>query len=198
MVNMVVKSEQRNLVQCTVVGDGMVGKSSLSLAFTNEPSLGDYVATVFENYAGKTNVAGDEYTVGIFDSAGQHDYESLREFTYKDSEVFVVCYSVVDRESFESIKEFWVPEMKNNMHRKKPIILVATQTDLRNTTGFDSDMPVTEEEGRHLAKAIGAETYNECTVQNQISVKKVFTDVVTCALKYRKKKANIMHRLFGK
>ena len=68
---MVVKSEQRNLVQCTVVGDGMVGKSSLSLAFTNEPPKGDYIATVFENYAGKTNVAGDEYTVGIFDSAGQ-------------------------------------------------------------------------------------------------------------------------------
>lgn len=68
---MVVKSEQRNLVQCTVVGDGMVGKSSLSLAFTSEPPQGDYVATVFENYAGKLKVAGDEYTVGIFDSAGQ-------------------------------------------------------------------------------------------------------------------------------
>ena len=63
--------QQRNLVQCTVVGDGMVGKSSLSLAFTNEAPKGDYVATVFENYAGKTSVSGDEYTVGIFDSAGQ-------------------------------------------------------------------------------------------------------------------------------
>lgn len=195
---MVVKSEQRNLVQCTVVGDGMVGKSSLSLAFTGEPPQGEYVATVFENYAGKLKVAGDEYTVGIFDSAGQHDYESLREFTYKDSEVLVVCYSVVDRESFESIKDFWVPEIKNNMHRKKPMILVATQTDLRNTMGFDSDMPVSEEEGCRLAKEIGADIYNECTLQNSGSVKKVFTDVVTCALKYRKKKANIMHRLFGK
>ena len=112
--------------------------------------------------------------------------------------MFVVCYSVVDRESFESIKDFWVPEMKNNMHRKKPIILVATQTDLRNTMGFDSDMPITEEEGHRLAKEIGADIYNECTLQNSGSVKKVFTDVVTCALKYRKKKANIMHRLFGK
>ena len=128
----------------------------------------------------------------------QHDYESLREFTYKDSEVFVVCYSVVDRESFESIKEFWVPEMKNNMHRKKPIILVATQIDLRNTTGFDSDMPVTEAEGRRLAKEIGAESYDECTIESQTSVRKIFTDVVACALKYRKKKTNIMHRLFGK
>lgn len=68
---MVVKSEQRSLVQCTVVGDGMVGKSSLSLAFTSETVQSDYIATVFENYAAKTKVAGDEYTVGIFDSAGQ-------------------------------------------------------------------------------------------------------------------------------
>ena len=88
--------------------------------------------------------------------------------------------------------------MKNNMHRKKPIILVATQIDLRNTTGFDSDMPVTEAEGRHLAKEIGADNYEECTLQSPTSIKKVFTDVVACALKYRKKKANIMHRLFGK
>jgi len=71
---MVVKSEQQqktSMIQCTVVGDGMVGKSCMSLAFSKMTAPGNYVATVFENYAGKANVNGDDYTVSIFDSAGQ-------------------------------------------------------------------------------------------------------------------------------
>ena len=68
---MVIGNEDRNVVQCTVVGDGMVGKTCLSLAFSKCSAPDEYVATVFENYAGKTTVNGDEYTVSIFDSAGQ-------------------------------------------------------------------------------------------------------------------------------
>ena len=44
--------EKRN-VNCIVVGDGMVGKSTLSLSFTQQEFPNDYVATVFENYAGE-------------------------------------------------------------------------------------------------------------------------------------------------
>ena len=40
-------------VNCIVVGDGMVGKSTLALSFTQQKFPDDYVATVFENYAGK-------------------------------------------------------------------------------------------------------------------------------------------------
>jgi len=71
---MVVETAQPvRTVQCTVVGDGMVGKTCLALAFarTTAPGDEDYVATVFENYAGRAHVNGDEYTVSIFDSAGQ-------------------------------------------------------------------------------------------------------------------------------
>ena len=68
---MVYKSQERNVVQCTIVGDGMVGKSCLSLAFAKSAVPEGYVATVFENYAGKMMKNGDEYTISIFDSAGQ-------------------------------------------------------------------------------------------------------------------------------
>lgn len=68
---MVVKSGDKNMIQCTIVGDGMVGKTCLSLAFSKMSAPGNYVATVFENYAGKANVNGDDYTISIFDSAGQ-------------------------------------------------------------------------------------------------------------------------------
>lgn len=42
------------VVPCALVGDGMVGKTSLALAFVNKqvPDT-TYVATIFDNYAGK-------------------------------------------------------------------------------------------------------------------------------------------------
>lgn len=195
---MVMKAEARHIVQCTIVGDGMVGKTCMSLVFSKLSAPEDYVATVFDNFAGKTTVNGDEYIVSIFDCAGQHDYESLRRFTYDDSEVFVVCYSAVDRNSFESIREFWVPEMKKNMTRKKPVIVVAMQTDLRNKVNYDSDMPVTAQEGQTLTKTIGATCFMECSMNNETTVKQVFAEVVNAALKYRKKKSNIIHKLLGR
>ena len=88
--------------------------------------------------------------------------------------------------------------MKKNMDRKKPLILVAMQTDLRNTTNYDSDMPLTNAEGKDLAKEIGALNYVECSTKDTNSVKKVFTEVVHAAMKYRKRKSSIVHKLLGK
>lgn len=220
---MVMKSDQKNMMQCAIVGDGMVGKTRLSLAFSKSSAAGEkpkvveelaktadekpktsdsqddeYVATVFDNYAGKATINGDDYSVSIYDSAGEHEYEGLRQFAYRDSEVFVVCFSVVDRDSFDSVRDFWLPEMKHNMSRKKPFILVATQTDLRNTMDYDNDAPVTSEEGSALAKDIGASAFVECSLNEQGSVKEVFTEVVQAGLKFRKRKSNIVHRLLGK
>ncbi|KAL4238508.1 hypothetical protein ACF0H5_003216 [Mactra antiquata] len=198
VVKMEKSADSRYLVSCSVVGDGMVGKTCLSQAFTMLTMPKDYVATVFENYAGTTHANGDEYLVNIFDTAGQHDYASLRQLTYDDSEVIVLCYSAVDRDSFNSITEFWVPEIKPNKQRKRPIILVATQTDLRDTTNYDSDMPVSQTEGATLAKNIGATCYMECSASDSSSVKKIFTEVVQAALKCRKRKSNIVHKILGK
>lgn len=43
----------QNCIQCVIVGDGMVGKSHLAKSFSGHPLQDNYVATVFDNYAGK-------------------------------------------------------------------------------------------------------------------------------------------------
>ena len=105
---------------------------------------------------------------------------------------------MVDRESFDSIRDFWVPEIKKNMPRKKPIILVATQTDLRDTPAYDSDIPISAAEGQKLSKDIGAVSFIESSVREMSTVRKVFHDVVRSGLKFRKRKLNIVHKLLGK
>lgn len=182
-------------VNCIVVGDGMVGKSTLALSFTQQKFPDDYVATVFENYAGLVSVAGEQFTVKIFDSPGQHDYEGVREFSYKDSEVYILCYSVGDRDSFKNIKEFWAPEAKSHMKRKRPTILVGCQSDLReHHEYYDSDI-ISAQEGEALARDIGADCFLECSSLEGYNTRDVFETSVMSVLKYRKKKSNIFNRL---
>ena len=59
------------MINCTLVGDGMVGKTSLAQVFSGQDASEKYEATVFNNFAGLATVGGDQYTVNIFDSAGE-------------------------------------------------------------------------------------------------------------------------------
>lgn len=53
---MVMKVNKNSIVQCAVVGDGLVGKTSLIKQFVHNQHTVEYVATVFDNFAGKTSV----------------------------------------------------------------------------------------------------------------------------------------------
>ena len=50
-------------------------------------------------------IGGEPYTLGLFDTAGQEDYDRLRPLSYPQTDVFLVCYSVVSPSSFENVKE---------------------------------------------------------------------------------------------
>ena len=50
-------------------------------------------------------IGGEPYTLGLFDTAGQEDYDRLRPLSYPQTDVFLVCFSVVSPSSFENVKE---------------------------------------------------------------------------------------------
>lgn len=75
----------------------------------NQQILSEYVPTVFDNYAVTVMIGGEPYTLGLFDTAGQEDYDRLRPLSYPQTDAFLVCFSVVSPSSFENVKEKWVP-----------------------------------------------------------------------------------------
>lgn len=62
---------------------------------------------VFDNYAVTVMIGDEPYTLGLFDTAGQEDYDRLRPLSYPQTDVFLVCFSVVSPSSFENVKEKW-------------------------------------------------------------------------------------------
>lgn len=53
---------------------------------------------------GRFSLSGSN-TVLIFSSLGQEDYDRLRPLSYPQTDVFLVCFSVVSPSSFENVKE---------------------------------------------------------------------------------------------
>ena len=59
------------------------------------------------------------------------DYDRLRPLSYPQTDVFLICYSVVNPVSFENVRAKWSPEIKHN-NPDTPVVLVGTKIDLLN------------------------------------------------------------------
>ncbi|KAF7234500.1 hypothetical protein EG68_11733 [Paragonimus skrjabini miyazakii] len=161
-------------IKCVVVGDGAVGKTCLLISYTTNKFPTEYVPTVFDNYAVTVMVGGEPYTLGLFDTAGQEDYDRLRPLSYPQTDVFLVCFSVANPASFENAKDKWVPEIMHHCP-KVPFLLVGTQTDLRDdkptisTTRGNKQEYISPDRGEKLARDLKAVKYLECSALTQVS-----------------------------
>jgi Ras-related C3 botulinum toxin substrate 1 len=125
-------------IKCVVVGDGAVGKTCLLVSFTTNSFPTDYIPTVFDNYSAMLMVNTDSQSsthnkvvqLGLWDTAGQEDYDRLRPLSYPQTDVFLVCFSVISRASLTNVAEKWLPEIKHYCPNT-PVMVVGTKTDLR-------------------------------------------------------------------
>ena len=83
-------------IKCVVVGDGAVGKTCLLMSYTTNQFPSKYAPTVFDNYAVTVMIGDDPHTLGLFDTAGQEDYDRLRPLSYPQvTNINIFCPSVL-------------------------------------------------------------------------------------------------------
>eukprot|EP00467_Chlorarachnion_reptans_P017477 CAMPEP_0114523252 /NCGR_PEP_ID=MMETSP0109-20121206/21192_1 /TAXON_ID=29199 /ORGANISM="Chlorarachnion reptans, Strain CCCM449" /LENGTH=191 /DNA_ID=CAMNT_0001704555 /DNA_START=186 /DNA_END=761 /DNA_ORIENTATION=- len=174
-------------IKCVVVGDGSIGKTCLLISYTTNRFSKEYIPTVFDNYTADVIVDSKLVHLGLWDTAGQADYDRLRPLSYRDTDVFLVCFSVVNPDSFDNVKEKWVDEVKHHCP-DVPMILVGTKHDLRDDKGIVAELakkgqkPITPQMGEALAKELGMKKYMECSACTQHNVKEVFDEAVRVQL----------------
>ncbi|KZT24105.1 cell division control protein 42 [Neolentinus lepideus HHB14362 ss-1] len=169
-------------MKCVVVGDGAVGKTCLLISYTTNKFPSKYVPTVFGHSAVTVMIGDDPCTLGLFDTVGRDDFDSLRPLSYAQTDVFLVCFSVTSPASFENVKKKWFPEVHHHCPNV-PCLIVGTQIDLRDDPQvleklqMQKQRPVTPEHGERLAGELGAVKYVECSALTQNGLKNVFDEV---------------------
>ena len=106
---------------------------------------------MFDNYAVTVQIQDQQFVIQLFDTAGQEDYDRLqiclcqqtifkseidrdldrlRLIAYPNTDVFLVCFSIINPDSYDNVREKWVPEIQKHWGQA-PFLLVGTQMDLR-------------------------------------------------------------------
>lgn len=167
-------------IKAVVVGDGGVGKTCLLISYTTNTFPNDYIPTVFDNYSASVMIDGEPIKLGLWDTAGQSEYDRLRPLSYPQTEIFLVCFSVVSPESFQNVRAKWLPEILHHSPKDILIIIVGTKTDLRDDLHVLDELQerkqkaVSFEQGVKLAKEVNAIRYVECSAATQLGIQELF------------------------
>ncbi|KAL0266449.1 UNVERIFIED_CONTAM: hypothetical protein PYX00_008982 [Menopon gallinae] len=183
--------EKQNKIKCVLVGDGKVGKTSLVVSYSTNGFPTDYVPTAFDNYNVVVMVDNQPVSVQLCDTAGHDDFDPIRTLCYPETDVFMVCFSVVNPTSFNNVRQKWVPEIRKYWP-DAPVLLVGTQSDrkgdvrLLNQLAANREVPVTEQQAKALASCLGLKGYIETSALTQKQLKDAFDNAILCALSRRK------------
>lgn len=116
-------------VKLVFLGDSSVGKTSFLLNFTNDQLIeGD--SSVVCDFSDNIELDGTRYHVNFWDINGDLE-DRLRPLVYPGTSVFMLCFDVSNRTSFENIKDSWTTEIRQYMP-DTPSLLIGNKMDLRD------------------------------------------------------------------
>jgi len=131
-----------------MLGDGAVGKTALTLRFTQDYFEADYKRTIGSDFAIKKIELPDIDTnvvLQVWDLAGQERFEVVRAGFYRGARGGLLVYDVTRKRTFMNIDR-WREEANKNSGRDVPMVVVANKVDL-----IESRV-VSEKEGKEYAE----------------------------------------------
>ena len=136
-------SEVATEVKVVLLGESGVGKSSIIKQYVTHIFDPDIDSSISSKYISKEIEIIDDRNkkkklkLNLWDTAGQEKYRSLAKIFYKDARIIIFVYSIDNKKSFESIKEYWYNEVKSNSLSNAIYALVGNKNDLYNISQVD-------------------------------------------------------------
>lgn len=178
-------------IKMVAVGDGAIGKTCLLISYAKDEFPKSYVPTVFDNMTIektiKINNEEHKVSVDLWDTAGQEEFDRIRPLSYRDTHVFLICFSVVSPPSFENLDNKWIPEIEHHEQNAMKL-LVGLKCDLRDDERElkklqeMNKVPVTKQQIEEYAKKCNAIGYVECSALKKIRVNDVFDTAIRAFL----------------
>ena len=138
-------------IKIILIGSVFVGKTSLIIHYQSGTFKEHLDSTSGSSYVQvKRNINGNLYNVNLWDTAGQEKYNSLTKIFSKNTNILILVYSIVDRQSFESLDR-WLKLIQETNEDNDYIIGVAA-----NKSDLYKDSVVKDSEGQEYAQRLGA------------------------------------------
>ena len=166
--------EEAKPVKVVLIGESGVGKTSIISRFVNNMYDDNSLSNMNVAFSAKNMkfdaFGGKEIKYELWDTAGQEKFRAVTRFLYKDAQVVILVYDITVKESFNEIKDYWYNQVKENCPTNTIICLAGNKCDL-----FEREA-VTEEEGKELAKEIGA-IFQLTSPKEKIGIDELFQTV---------------------
>ena len=142
-------------IKCKVVllGKSGVGKTSIISRYISNTFKESLMTTPGANFiTKKVEFPESKKTMKfeIWDTAGQERYRSLAKVFYNNASACILVYDITNKDSFEDIRDYWIPELKNNAPKNIILVLAGNKSDLY------LNEQVNDEQGKTLAKKFNA------------------------------------------
>ncbi|CCC67405.1 hypothetical protein NCAS_0A08470 [Naumovozyma castellii] len=169
------KTFQRKIA---VLGAKNVGKTTLTIRYVESRFLESYYPTVENHFTKLIDFKNQHFTLEIVDTAGQDESSLLNLKSLAGVRGVILCYSVVNRSTFDMIPVVWDKLLDQLERDDIPVIIVGNKIDLRND--LDNRTVVTKQEGKKLANLIRSSDKNikagfiECSAKDDTNVGTTF------------------------
>ena len=145
-------NKEKNMIKIVLIGNSGVGKTCISQRYVNNSYIDQKeCSTIGSSYFVK-NVYfnGKEYTLDIWDTAGQEKYRSIGKMFYKNANIVLFVYDITNKKSFLDLKNVWYDELIKTGEKKAVMAVIGNKNDMFLKEEVD------EEEAREWADEIGA------------------------------------------
>ncbi|KAG2392690.1 hypothetical protein C9374_011415 [Naegleria lovaniensis] len=142
-------SNKRNF-KIVLLGEGRVGKTSLTLRFIKDVFDEHQQSTIQATYLQKDLKVGDQNVcLSVWDTAGQERFHALGPIYYRNADGALLVYDITDQDTFERAKT-WVMELRKVLGDDIIITIAGNKCDMIK------QRQVSEEQALEYARSVGA------------------------------------------
>ena len=159
-------------VKTVLLGESGVGKSCIILRYINGIFSSTHSSTILSTFSSK-KIKFDEntlITLNIWDTAGQEKFRAITKINYQDAAVIILVFDLTNKTSFNVIKDYWYPQVKENAPENVILVLVAAKCDLENRYEVDLN------EAENYAKEIDA-IFKKTSALDNIGINELFQEI---------------------
>ena len=189
------KGEYIPEIKVILLGDSVVGKTSMLARFRKEDVREFHVATIgIENFEKILNLKDSKKKVQlkIYDTSGQERYRSITRNYYKHTDGILLMYDITNGQTFKSL-ESWIKEIEERTKPNIPIYLIGNKKEL------SEEREITYDEGKEFADKHNFKFFETSTKEDknvQIILEQIAEDICTSNKIFEKKEEDILsHKL---